>query len=204
MGEHTHRVLLANADEGELAALALLVEAAGHEVVALAISPGEAAEAIVEHKPSLAMLLVEPEEIDHALGLMVEIRSFTDIPLAVLAREVDDQTLRKIADHSMEALHLPGEAETVARVIEVAARREADRRRLERRVGDFEGVLERRSTIEQAKGILMERHGIDATGAFESIRDHARARNLRVVDVADSIITARDLLVAEQAVPQPG
>jgi response regulator NasT len=196
----SYRVLLANADKDELRALAKLVEAAGHEVVDLAISSNEAAEAIVDHEPDMAMVLIEPDEFGHAVDLMTEIRGYADIPIVVLARSIDDDAMQIVADNAMEVLHLPSKAETVAGVVRVAAERDAERRELERRVGEIDNVLERRSTIEQAKGILMERHGIDATDAFQRIRDHARTGNLRVVDVAASIITARELLRSEQTV----
>ena len=41
--------------------------------------------------------------------------------------------------------------------------------------------------IERAKGILMERHSVGEREAFERLRDHARASNRRVVDVAPSV-----------------
>ncbi len=188
-----HKVLLANDDREELAALAELVEGAGHEVVALAISVGEAGEAIVTNQPTLAMVLIEQDE-EHGIGLIVEIRSFADIPLVVLARQVSDASMKRAADLALEVLHLPGEPDTVAAVIDSASRLHAERRGLERRVGEFDGILERRSVIEQAKGILMERHGIDANEAFERIREHARSNQVRVADVAASVVTARDLL----------
>ena len=197
MTSESCRILLANADKDELRALSKLVEAAGHEVVDLAISAGEAGEAIVEHQPEMAMLLVEPGELDHCLNMMTEIRGYADIPIVVLARSVDDEMLRKISELAMEVLHLPGDPQTVAGVIRVAAERDAERRGLEKRVGEIDSVLERRSAIEQAKGILMERHGIDAVEAFDLIRNHARSGNLRVVDVAASIITARELLTTD-------
>lgn len=197
MSPESYRVLLANADKDELRALSTLVEAAGHVVVDLAISGGEAGEAIVEHRPEMAMILIEPDELDHALHLMTEIRSYADIPLVLLARRIEDETLRQVTEHGMEVLHLPSKPETVAGVIRVAAERDAERKQLERRVGEIDNVLDRRSTIEQAKGILMERHGLGAAEAFDRIRDHARSANLRVVDVAASIITARELLTSE-------
>lgn len=197
MSTKSYRILLANADKDELRALSGLVEAAGHTVVDLAITGGEAGEAIIEHEPEMAMILIEPDELGHALHLMTEIRSYADIPLVLLARSIEDEMLRQVSEHAMEVLHLPSRPETVAGVIRVAAERDAERRELERRVGEIDSVLERRSTIEQAKGILMERHGLDAGEAFERIRDHARAGNLRVVDVAASIITARELLTSE-------
>lgn len=197
MSTKSYRILLANADKDELRALSGLVEAAGHTVVDLAITGGEAGEAIIEHEPEMAMILIEPDELGHALHLMTEIRGYADIPLVLLARSIEDETLRQVSEYSMEVLHLPSKPETVAGVIRVAAERDAERRRLEKRVGEIDNVLERRSTIEQAKGILMERHGLDASEAFDRIRDHARAGNLRVVDVAASIITARELLTSE-------
>jgi response regulator NasT len=196
--EH-YKVLLANADEDELRALGELVEAAGHEVVALAITSAEAGNAIIEHSPSMAMILVEGDE-DHALELMVEIRSFADIPLVILARSISDDSLRRAADQAMEILHVPGTPETVARVVEVAAKRYKERRGMERQLGEMDSILERRSAIEQAKGILMERHGVDGIAAFTMLREHARSNQLRVADVAASIITARDLL-SEEASP---
>ena len=41
--------------------------------------------------------------------------------------------------------------------------------------------------IERAKGIMMERHGVDERGAFELLRDHARSQSRRVVDVAAAV-----------------
>jgi two-component system, response regulator PdtaR len=201
--EGHRRVLLANDDKDELAALAQLVEGAGHEVVALAITTPEAGDAIVEQQPDLAMILIEGDE-EHGLELMVEIRSFAEIPLVVLARSISDEALRRAADQTMEVLHLPGAAETVAEVIRLALSRHAEQSQMERRLSDLDGMLERRSKIEQAKGILMERHAVDDIDAFTMIRDHARANQLPVVDVAASIVTARELLsTAAGAEPAP-
>jgi hypothetical protein len=48
-------------------------------------------------------------------------------------------------------------------------------------------ALDSRVYIEQAKGILAERHGISLDDAFERIRQHARSNNARVRDVAEAI-----------------
>lgn len=200
MSERRHTVLLANDDKSELEELAKLVERAGHDVVALAITAGEAGDAIVEHRPSLAMVLVEGDE-EHAIELMVEIGSFAEIPLVLLARSISDETLRRAADHALEVLHVPSQPGTVAQVIRIASDRHAERSSYERKLSEMDGILERRSTIEQAKGILMERHAIDANAAFEMLREHARSNQVRVVDVAASVITARDLLGSERAAP---
>ena len=49
-------------------------------------------------------------------------------------------------------------------------------------------ALNSRIVIEQAKGMLAERTGIDVAEAFSRLRDHARNHNLRLVDVARGVI----------------
>jgi GAF domain-containing protein len=49
-------------------------------------------------------------------------------------------------------------------------------------------ALNSRVTIEQAKGVLSERSGLDAETAFAALRRYARNHNLRLVDVAEGVV----------------
>ncbi len=42
----------------------------------------------------------------------------------------------------------------------------------------------------------MERHAVDERAAFERLREHARAGNRRVVDVAQAVVDGHALLPA--------
>lgn len=50
-------------------------------------------------------------------------------------------------------------------------------------------ALDTRIVIEQAKGVVAERAGLDMEGAFARLRRHARAHNLRLADVAHAVST---------------
>lgn len=50
------------------------------------------------------------------------------------------------------------------------------------------GALTSRVVIEQAKGVLSERAGLDMTEAFDRLRVHARAHNRRLAEVAQAVI----------------
>jgi AmiR/NasT family two-component response regulator len=52
-------------------------------------------------------------------------------------------------------------------------------------------ALNSRVVIEQAKGMLSERVGIDLDQAFGRLRSHARNHNLRLVDVAQVVLDGR-------------
>ncbi|HZC99011.1 MAG TPA: GAF and ANTAR domain-containing protein [Actinomycetes bacterium] len=60
-------------------------------------------------------------------------------------------------------------------------------------------ALDHRVVIEQAKGVLMEREGLDQGAAFELLRHRARARRERVVDVARRIVAGEPLESAPQS-----
>ena len=50
------------------------------------------------------------------------------------------------------------------------------------------GALTSRVVIEQAKGVISERAGVDLAQAFSRLRAYARSRNLRLTDVAQAAI----------------
>ena len=62
---------------------------------------------------------------------------------------------------------------------------------------DLEGAFGRRAITERAKGILMERHGIDDQAAFEMMREHARRTRRKLIDVADGVVSSRSMLPAK-------
>jgi AmiR/NasT family two-component response regulator len=68
-------------------------------------------------------------------------------------------------------LRVAGESETRAQVIT-----------------QLEHALRHRVMIEQAKGILMEREGLDPAAAFDRLRRAARADRRRVGEVAAEVV----------------
>jgi GAF domain-containing protein len=52
----------------------------------------------------------------------------------------------------------------------------------------LKGALNSRIVIEQAKGMVAERQGVDLDVAFATLRNHARNHNRRLVDVATDVI----------------
>lgn len=55
----------------------------------------------------------------------------------------------------------------------------------------LQAALLSRDLIGQAKGILMERFGIDAVGAFEMLRKLSQQMNVRLYDIAQRVVDSR-------------
>jgi AmiR/NasT family two-component response regulator len=52
-------------------------------------------------------------------------------------------------------------------------------------------ALNTRIVIEQAKGMVAQQRGIDVAEAFTALRDHARAHNVRLADLARDVTDGR-------------
>ena len=68
---------------------------------------------------------------------------------------------------------------------------------------DLEGAFGRRALTERAKGILMERHAIDEASAFELLREHSRASNRKLIDLATAVVDGDRLLPGQPQAPAP-
>ena len=181
------RVLAADEDEAALRRTAELLETLGHDVAAFAVEVAAVADRVAEADPDVAVVVVHRDD-DHALDLIAEISAFASGPVVVLLDGEDAGFVRRAAERGVDAYAGEHSPEALQSALELAMRRHAENARLAEQVDQLEGALERRALIERAKGVLMERHGLDDRAAFELLRGHARARNRTVVDVSRSVL----------------
>jgi len=181
------RVLLADEDEEALERLGDVLAELGHEVMSFAVSVEEAADLIVREDPDLAIVVVDRDD-EHALALIGESVELASGPVLAQLREGDVDFVARAAERGISAYVASTDSQHVQAAIEVAVRRYREAAVLHDKIGQLEGALERRVVIERAKGMLMERHGVDEREAFERLRDHARAASRRVVDVAEGVL----------------
>ena len=187
------KVLLADQDEGALRIAAALVRDLGHEVAELAVGVQEAAELIARDDPDLSIVVVY-EDDSYALDLIEEIAEYARGPVIAMVEKEDPEFVSAAAKRGIYAYAREVMADSIQSAIEVAVRRQAEKRELAEQVERLETALERRALIERAKGILMERHNIGEREAFDRLRDHARSRNRTVVDVSASVAEGHALL----------
>jgi AmiR/NasT family two-component response regulator len=187
------RVLTADEDEATLQATDELLARLGHTVTAHAVDVRQAADLIAREDPDLSVVVVHDDN-DHALDLIEEIGEYARGPLIVLIGSDDSEFVRSAADRGIDAFARPQFANEVQGAIKLAMRRHAETTRLSEQVEQLESALERRGTIERAKGILMERHAVDERQAFELLRQQARRSNRRVIELAHAVADGHSLL----------
>ena len=105
-------------------------------------------------------------------------------PVDVPARA--ERVLRRFRDALREAAG--SEDADAAEMVEVLAWGLREHTAAAREVGQLREALVSRSTIDQAKGVLMARHHVDADGAFEMLVRLSNDANVRLAEVARALV----------------
>jgi AmiR/NasT family two-component response regulator len=181
------RVLIADERVQPLERMADVASSLGHDVVAVELAVSASCQAIREHAPELAIVALHEDE-EHALELVGEIVDEGVCPVIVQTNGEDPAFAARAAERGAFGFSSPVEPDALQAAIEIAVRRFEELEELTEQVENLEGALRRRAIVERAKGITMEREGIDERKAFELLRGRARSTNRTLVEVAQAVL----------------
>jgi response regulator NasT len=187
------RVLIANERRERLALLAEVVAGLGHEVIASEIDVTAVAAVTLREHPDVALVGLGLSS-SHALELIERIVHESSCPVIALLSAEDPAYVREAAKRGVFAYLVDTTPEELQGAIEVTLQRFSEFQGLQ-------GAFGRRAVIEQAKGILMAVHAIDADDAFALLRNQSQRTGHKLVDVATSIVDSHLLLVRPGATP---
>jgi AmiR/NasT family two-component response regulator len=188
------RVLIANERRDRLELLAQVVAGLGHEVIAREIDVTAVGAVTAREHPDVALVGLGLSS-QHALELIEQIVRESSCPVIALLSAEDPLYVREAAKRGVFAYLVDTTPEELQSAIDVTLQRFTEYHNLQ-------GAFWRRALIEQAKGILMARHSIDADKAFAMLREHSQNNGNKIVEVAASIVDSHLLLVP--ATPPPG
>ena len=180
------RVLIANERKDRLAVVAPIVVALGHEVIAREIDVADVGAVTARERPDVALVGLG-ESSAHALELIDKIVREAACPVIALLHGRDPEFVKEASKRGVFAHISDAAVDDWQSAFDIVLRRFAEYQ-------DLEGAFGRRATIELAKGILMERHGIDDAHAFEVLREHSRVDNRKLIDLATAVVDGHRLL----------
>ena len=116
-------------------------------------------------------------------------------PVVMFAEDGKPETIRAAIEAGVAAYVVSGlQPERVRPVIDVAIARFGQFQELRSQLDKARASLAERKLIEKAKGELMKRRRIDKETAYGLMRKMAMDQKLRLIDVANRIIEAAELL----------
>ena len=189
------RILVTDGMGEQLEVITRTVVGLGHEVIARESSLTEIARLTATERPDVALVIVSQGTI-HALEMIDQIVHEAACPVIALLHVQDRSFIMEAAKRGIFAYVIDGgDPEELQSSIDVVLRRFAEYHSLE-------GAFGRRAVTERAKGILMERHGVDEEAAFNLLRDHARRKQAKLVDIAEAVVAGHQLLPAKRQSPE--
>jgi AmiR/NasT family two-component response regulator len=180
------RVLIANERKDRLVLVAPIVASLGHEVIAREVDVDDVGPVTARERPDVALVGLG-ESSDHALQLIEQIVREAACPVIVLIHAPDPPFVREASKRGVFAYITDADPKDWQSSIDIVLRRFTE-------YHDLEGAFGRRAVTERAKGILMESHSIDEAAAFELLRDHSRAVNRKLIDIAAAVVDGHALL----------
>jgi response regulator NasT len=187
------RVLIANERSDRLALVAPIVIGLGHEVIAREIDVEQVGAITARERPDVALVGLG-ESSEHALDLIDKIVREAACPVIVLLHGRDPGFIREASKRGVFAHISDADVDDWPSSIDIVLRRFAE-------YHDLEGAFGRRAVTERAKGILMERHAIDESSAFEMLRERSRTDNRNIVDLASAVVDGHRLLPRQPPAP---
>lgn len=186
------RVLVTDGPGVRLDEVTRTVAGLGHDVIARESSLPEVARITATERPDVALVIVH-EGNTKGLEMIDQIVREAACPVIAVLDVQDRAFIEEAAKRGIFAYIADGhDAQEMQSAIDIVLRRFAE-------YHDLEGAFGRRAVTERAKGILMERHGVDEQTAFDMLRDESRRTNRKLVDLAEAVVMSRAMLPAHRS-----
>jgi response regulator NasT len=144
--------------------------------------------------PDVILIDLENPSRD-VLEQMFHVSRIVKRPIAMFVDQSDRDTTKAAVEAGVSAYIVGGlRKERVKDILELCISRFNAVARLQEELESTRNQLEARKTIDRAKGILMQLKGLSEEDAYALLRRTAMNEKRKIADVAQSVITAAELL----------
>lgn len=184
------RVMIVEDDEQIRTIIRARLEKLGHVVVAEAEDGAQAVDIARLHHPDAIIMDINMPVMD---GIEATRIILGEQPCAILFLSSYDE--RELVERACETgalayLMKPFRKEDIGPALAMAVKMCTQIQSQNKKIEDLSEALETRKMLDRAKGILMDRYSMTEAEAFKRIHYQARHSNLKMRDVAQSIINA--------------
>ena len=167
----------------------------GCEVIGFASSSDNLLASIDHLDPEVLIVDMESPDRD-VLENLESVQSLAPRPIVMFTQDDDGRTITRATRAGVSAYVVDGiNGKRVRPILDAAIERFQQYRRLAAELEKTRMQLEQRKILDKAKGILMQRRGMTEDEAYTAMRKLAMSSNKRLVDVAESIVSAASLLI---------
>ena len=116
-------------------------------------------------------------------------------PVAMFVDQSDSASIQAAVDAGVSAYIVDGlKKERITSILDLCISRFNAFSRLQSELDQAKGALEERKVLDRAKGVLMKAKNFTEEQAYALLRKTAMNENKKIIDIAQSVITAAELL----------
>ncbi len=118
-----------------------------------------------------------------------------DRPIAMFVDESDDDSIAASIDAGVSTYVVDGlSVRRIEPLLKMTMRRFQAYARLEAELAKAKDKLAERETVDRAKRLLMAKKNVTEPVAYGELREKAMSSNRRIVDIAEAIVTAHEMM----------
>lgn len=189
------RIMLVDAVPERADILIRTLSSAGHRVLACLDYHADLRVEVIRLAPDAVIIDMDAPNRDILEDMHALNREYPR-PIVLFTQDDNPKLIRAAVNAGVSAYVVGGMApQRVQPVLNVAIARFEQFQGLQRELADAKTALADRKVIERAKGVLMKQRQMDEEAAYCALRSMAMARNLKLSDLARSLIAAAELLI---------
>lgn len=170
------------------------LRAEGLDVVACIAPDQDLLAAIRRHDPDLVLIDIDSPDRDTLESLRTA-QASQPRPMVMFTQDDDGASIRRAVEAGVTAYIVDGlETRRVRPIVDAAMAQFTRYRALEDELERAMAKLSERKIIERAKGIVMQQQRIAEPEAFAAMRSLAMRKNKKLVEIAEGVIAAAELL----------
>ncbi|SFV82279.1 Response regulator NasT [hydrothermal vent metagenome] len=188
------KIILVDKNTGRSAMLRRALQDKGHEVIC---RMDDSAKLQDSNEMTHADVVIVNADIpdEEVFSNLTDINRTKPKPIVMFTEESNSEMASSAIKSGVNAYIVDGlEENRVQPIIDVAMARFREFQALKDELDATRNQLSERKAVEKAKGLLMKHKDINENDAYQSLRKMAMDKNKRIVDVAESVINAFELL----------
>ncbi len=194
MSDRSLSILVIDENRARAAIIEAGLREAGHESVTLVHSMAGIARRIQDAAPDVIVIDLENPNRD-MLEDMFQLSRAVRRPVAMFVDRSDSASIAAAVEAGVSAYVVDGlRRERIKPILDMAVSRFNAFARLTRELQDARDELEGRKVVDRAKRLLMKAKGISEDEAYALLRRTAMNKNRKITEIAQSLVTAADLL----------
>lgn len=199
MAEPALHILIIDADRIRASVIEEGLKEGGHTRVTVLTDTTRIVRRVVEIDPDVIVIDLENPSRD-ALEHMFQVSRAVQRPVAMFVDRTDQASIEAAIEAGVSAYVVGGlKKDRIKSILDTAVSRFRAFDRLRRDLDEARSELAERKTVERAKGILMRTRGMSEADAYALLRSTAMRQSRRIVEIAESLITAAGLLGEDKA-----